>query len=183
MLRHDHIVRLIAINTYEAPFFVALEYVPEVCVCVGYSLLACGLWLLACHSHIFLSFVHLSDFLQGSLLSYVRDKNPDTHTYGSPLKPAKLHLFSIQLASAMAYLERLRFVHNNLCCKHILVANEDQIKLSGFIQKIASPNETSASQTLGKDRYTPDVDISANLRWMVCVLREYCCILESRLGP
>jgi hypothetical protein len=29
--RHDHIVRLIAVNTLELPYFVALEYVAEVC--------------------------------------------------------------------------------------------------------------------------------------------------------
>ena len=120
--------------------------------------------------------------LQGVLLDYLRDKNPDTHTYGSPIKPAKLHLFSIQLASAMAYLESRRVVHNNLCCSNVLVASEDQIKLSGFLRPLIDTDQDVAAskrQTI-KDRYTSETNLSNFIRWMVC-LSWWCYRIESRL--
>ena len=96
--------------------------------------------------------------LQGDLHSYLKSRDPDRPTPGvAPLTTAKVHIYAIQLASAMSYLETKFVVHSALCCKHILVQSERKIKLAGFTRPPpAKPDDNP---------YETDRGIKQHVRW------------------
>ena len=101
--------------------------------------------------------------MQGNLQAYLRDRDPDQPTPGiTPLNTAKVHSFAIQLTRAMAYLERKFVTHGALCCRHILVASERRILLSGFVQPIRAAD----------GRVAEDGGSAQAMRWQAPELRE-----------
>lgn len=78
---------------------------------------------------------------QGSLLDYIKEKE------GRSLKLPQLVDMSAQIASGMAYIERMNYIHRDLRAANILVGNNLICKIADFgLARLIEDNEYTARQ-------------------------------------
>jgi serine/threonine protein kinase len=77
---------------------------------------------------------------------------------------ARLHVFTLQVCSAMAFLESKHIVHGDLALKNVMVVSKTKVKVGdSCLSRILSP----AAQTVSKSFYMQ------SCAWYICSLRVF----------
>ena len=76
----------------------------------------------------------LNEGMIAIVMEYVREGSLDNYlrTYKNMIKMPQLFLYAENICEGMIYLSKRGIIHRDLAARNILVANEEQVKISDF---------------------------------------------------